>query len=215
MKIGVFDSGVGGQSFANAISEALPELDILVREDSKNLPYGNKTSGQLLALVTPLLQDMIEQGCEVIVVACNTVSTKIITELRALCNVPLVAVEPMIKPAAALTHSKIIAVCATPGTLASERYDWLKQTYAADITVLEPDCSRWSAMIEANQVDMQHITDSITAVLDQGADVVVLGCTHYHWIEQEIQELCGDRAQVVQPEPATIEQLKRVLAQLA
>lgn len=215
MKVGVFDSGIGGLSVAKAIEKALPELEILYREDHENLPYGSKAPAELLQLVAPILEDMAQGGCQVIVIACNTVSTNIITELRERISVPLVALEPMVKPAAEQTKSGVIAVCATPATLKSERYAWLKQTYAPDVQVLEPDCSDWAFMIEQSQVDSQKIADRMNEVLDQGADVIVLGCTHYHWIESEIQELAADRATVIQPEAAVITQLTRVLAQLS
>ncbi|MGZ6005477.1 MAG: glutamate racemase [Candidatus Saccharimonadales bacterium] len=213
MKVGVFDSGVGGQSVANAINEALPDLEILLREDREHLPYGSKTPDELLSLVTPIFQSMIDEGCEIIVVACNTVTTTIISKLRESFTIPLVAVEPMVKPAAALTKTGVIAVCATPATLASPRYKQLKDEFASDIKVLEPDCSDWALMIEHNQLEETKVEERISEVLDRGADVVVLGCTHYHWIEDEIKELCADKAEVIQPESALIEQLKRVLAQ--
>lgn len=114
-----------------------------------------------------------------------------------------------------MTKTKVIAVCATPTTLASKRYAELKKDFAADITVLEPDCSDWTRMIEDQAVNREEIAERITAVLDQAADVIVLGCTHYHWIEAEIKELAAGRAAVLQPEPAVIEELKRVLARLA
>lgn len=214
MKIGVFDSGVGGQSMASAIKAALPELEILVREDREHVPYGTRTPDEVFGFVTPIFQSLIDEGCQVIVVACNTVTTTLITELRQRFDVPLVAIEPMVKPAAELTRSRIIAVCATPATLASERYKYLKQTYAADLTVLEPDCSDWALMIEHNQVEQDKISTRINEVLDQQADVIVLACTHYHWIEDEIRQIADGRAEVIQPEAAIIEQLKRVLARL-
>jgi glutamate racemase len=215
MKIGVFDSGVGGQSMANAILRAIPELEILVREDRENLPYGSKTPEQLLELVTPILQEMVDAGCKAIVIACNTVTTTIIQELRKHFSIPLVAVEPMVKPAAAQTKSAIIAICATPTTLTSKRYAELKQEYADGITVLEPDCSDWAYMIEHTSVDNEKIARRINEVLAAGADVIVLACTHYHWIEEDIKKLAADKAIVLQPEAAIIRQLKRVLEQLA
>lgn len=214
MIIGVFDSGVGGQAVATAVAAALPMHSVQVRNDRANVPYGTKTAAQLLQLVTPLLQSMVDDGCRVIVVACNTVSTTIIAELRQLITVPLVAMEPMIKPAAQLTTAGIIAVCATPTTLASQRYALLKQHYATGITVLEPDCSNWSTMIETDQLDVRAIAATINQTLDAGADVIVLGCTHYHWIQHEIQVLCNDRAIVLQPEQPVIAELTRVLARL-
>ena len=215
MKIGVFDSGVGGKSVVNAIQKVLPELEITLAEDRANLPYGNKTPEQLYELVLPILQGLVEQGCQLIVIACNTVTTNIIELLRQELNIPLIGMEPMVKPAAELTKSGIIAVCATPATLASQRYSWLKQTYAKDVKVLEPDCSDWAELIEADQADRSHVHDQIEAVCNGGADVIVLGCTHYHWIEDIINEEAAGRAKVLQPETPVIEQLKRVLGQLA
>jgi glutamate racemase len=137
-KIGVFDSGVGGQSVAKAIKKALPDAEVIVREDKKNLPYGNKTPEELLDLVLPIL-NMLSKEVDVIVVACNTVSTTLINRLREKISIPLIAMEPMVKPAAEQTKTKVITVCATPTTLASERYKWLKNEYAKDVKVLEPD----------------------------------------------------------------------------
>lgn len=215
MKIGVFDSGVGGLSVANAIHEALPEHEVVLREDKDHVPYGTRQPDEILGFVTPIFQELVDQGCQVIVVACNTVSTTLIGELRERFSIPLIAVEPMVKPAADATSSKIVAVCATPTTLASARYAELKATYASGIKVLEPDCSDWAYMIENKTVDRQKIADRINEVLDAGADVIVLGCTHYHWIEEEIRELAASRAQVIQPEQAIIKQLNAVLEQLA
>lgn len=212
-KIGVFDSGIGGKSVANAIEQALPEAQVTFVNDSQHVPYGTKTPDELYDLVRPILQELAER-VQVIVVACNTVSTTLIQRLRQDIKVPLVAVEPMVKPAAEATKSDIIAVCATPTTLASPRYHWLKETYASHVKVLEPDCSDWSAMIEADHVNRAHIKERIEAVCQAGADVIVLGCTHYHWIEDLIKDLVAGRATVIQPEQAVVAQLKRVLAGL-
>lgn len=214
MKIGVFDSGVGGVSVANAIKKALPDLEIEVREDRQHLPYGTKTPEQILGFVVPILQTLVNDGCQVIVVACNTVSTTLINKLREQLTIPLIAIEPMVKPAAEQTKTGVIAVCATPTTLASPRYGWLKSTYAQGITVLEPDCSDWAMMVERKQVDEHKLSARINDVLDRQADVIVLGCTHYHWIEDKIKQLAAGKAEVIQPEPAIIKQLKRVLEQL-
>lgn len=215
VKVGVFDSGVGGTSVARAIREALPNYEVRLHEDKRHVPYGTRQPAEILGFVTPVFQAMIDEGCQVIVVACNTVSTTLIDELRRRFTIPLVAIEPMVKPAAELTKTKVIAVCATPTTLASPRYAWLKNTYAQGIKVLEPDCSDWSSMIEHKQVDQQKISARINESLAAGADVIVLGCTHYHWIEEEIAAIAAGKATVIQPEQAIIKQLKRVLARLA
>ena len=211
MKVGVFDSGVGGLSVAQAVEKDLPQADILFLNDQANVPYGTKDPGQLMELVQPILVDMAEQGCDVIIVACNTVTTTIIEPLRAAVSVPLIGMEPMIKPAAAATISRVIAVCATPTTLASPRYGWLKATYAGGLQVLEPDCSDWSHMIENKRLDRRKIVNIVNKICEQGADVIVLGCTHYHWIEDLIRETAAGRAVVLQPEVPVITQLKRVL----
>lgn len=215
VKIGVFDSGVGGLSVANAIRAALPDVEVVLRQDKKHVPYGLRKPDQILSFVTPIFQELADAGCQVIVVACNTVTTTLIAELRQRFSLPLVAIEPMVKPAAKLTKTKTISVCATPATLASSRYAWLKKQYAKDVTVLEPDCGDWPSMIENRQVDEAAIAERINAALDKNADVIVLACTHYHWIEEEIKALAASRAEVIQPEAATIAQLKRVLARLS
>jgi glutamate racemase len=214
MKIGVFDSGVGGLSIARAIHEALPEHEVVLMEDRQHVPYGTREPEEILSFVVPIFRQLISDGCQVIVVACNTVSTTLIKQLRDLFDVPLIAMEPMVKPAAEQTKTNVIAVCATPATLKSDRYHWLKNEYAKNITVLEPDCSDWAAMIEHNQVDDQKINERITEVLDQNADMIVLGCTHYHWIEEKINGMVKGKAQVIQPEQPVIRQLKKVIEQL-
>lgn len=215
MKLGVFDSGIGGLSVATAIKQALPEHEVLFKNDAKHVPYGSRSMDEVLAFTLPILQSLVLDGVCCIVIACNTVSTNLIEVLRPLIDVPLIAMEPMVKPAAQLTKSGVIAVCATPATLASERYDWLKRTYGSDIRVLEPDCSAWAAMIEANTIDVQAVELLVRDLLTHGADVIVLGCTHYHWIEELIKQSAAGRAKVLQPEQPVITELRRVLARLA
>lgn len=214
MIIGVFDSGVGGLSVVNAIKKALPGYEVDYREDRQNIPYGDKTPEQLHELVLPIMQDMAIT-CQVIVVACNTVTTTIIGKLRQELPIPLIGIEPMVKPAVKLSKSGVIAVCATPTTLTSKHYAQLKKLYADGTKILEPDCSDWMQMIENNQVDRGYIYERIDAVCKAGADVIVLACTHYHWIEDEIKKIVKDKAIVLQPEQPVIEQLKRVLKQLS
>lgn len=215
MKIGVFDSGIGGLSVARAVERVFPEHEVVFRNDAQHVPYGSRPMDEVLGFTVPILQSLVDEGAACIIIACNTVSTNLIEQLRQIIHVPLVAMEPMVKPAAARTRSGVIAVCATPATLASPRYAWLKATYAKGVRVLEPDCSTWAAMIEANAVDRQAIEVLVHGVLDEGADVIVLGCTHYHWIEELIVAVAGERAAVLQPERPVIAQLRRVLERLA
>lgn len=214
MKIGVFDSGIGGLSVVRAIEQALPEHQIIFCNDSQNIPYGTKNKEILHTLVLPILQTMVDEGCRVIVIACNTVTTTLINRLRTEIIVPLIGMEPMVKTASKHTKTKKIAVFATPTTLASRRYHELKANYAKDIMVFEPDCSDWSAMIEKNSVDRSKIIRITDEVCKKGADTIVLGCTHYHWIEDLIKHATNDRAEVLQPEQPVIVQLQRVMQDL-
>lgn len=214
MKIGVFDSGVGGLSVVKAIQRELPDLEVVYKDDKEHLPYGTRTIDEIYGFVKPIFQQFVDEGCQVIVVACNTVTTNLIARFRAEFDVPFIGMEPMVKPAAERTKTGVIAVCATPRTLASDRYKWLKDQYARDIKVLEPNCSDWTSMIESDRLDRTKIGVIIDEVCDEGADQIVLGCTHYHWIEELIRELSRGRAEVIQPELPIVVQLKRVITRL-
>jgi len=212
MKIGVFDSGVGGLSVAKAIEHALPNETVLfVHDTPDHFPYATKTPEEIYGFIVPIFRSLVDDGCDVIVIACNTVSTTLVPKLRKLFSVPLIAVEPMIEAAVSMSKTGVITVCATPTTLASQRYTWLKETYGDGRTFLEPDCADWSALIEHNQMSEARIRQEITPALMSGADVIVLGCTHYHWIEDEVKAIASGKAQVIQPEAAIIEQLKLLL----
>lgn len=213
MKIGVFDSGVGGLSVGWAIQQAFPDDKVEVLEDSGNLPYGTKTPAQLLTLTLPILR-LLAARSDVIVIACNSLTTNCIDDLRAALPVPIVGIEPMVKAAAEQTKSSIIAVCATPATLSSRRYQYLKNTYAAGVKVIEPDCSHWATLIQSNILNRDAVHAQIEGACQDGADVIVLGCTHYHWIEKMVHEVAAGRAQVLQPEQAINKQLSRVLESL-
>lgn len=215
MKIGVFDSGVGALSVINAIKKAMPDLEIVYKDDKAHLPYGDKSVEEIHGFARPIFQEFIGEGCQVIVIACNTVTTNLASKLREEFKVPMIGMEPAVKPAAEMTKTGIIAVCATPRTLASERYHHLKEEYAKGIKVLEPDCSDWALMIENNSVERDKIAKTVEEVCAAHADVIVLGCTHYHWIEELIKEIAAGRAQVIQPEQPVIKQLQKVLEQLS
>lgn len=200
---------------AKAIREALPEHKVIYRDDSEHVPYGTRGIEEIYQFTKPILEGLITDDCKVIVIACNTVTTNLIERLRKELSIPLVGMEPALKPAAQSTKTGVIAVCATPRTLASERYRWLKEEYAKEVKVLEPDCSDWSYMIEHNRVDREKVAKTIEEACAQKADQIVLGCTHYHWIEELIKESAAGRAQVIQPEKPVIAQLKRVLNELS
>lgn len=215
VKVGVFDSGVGGKSVVEAINRALPDIEIIYENDRENVPYGGKSPERLLELAVPKIQNLEKAGCDVIVVACNTVTTTIIKQVRDIIKTPIVAIEPMIKPAVNITKTGKIAVCATPATLTSPRYKELVNQYADGVEIFEPNCSDWAFLIENNAHNHKNIEADLEQPLKQGADVVVLACTHYHWIQTEIEQIAYQyKATVIQPEEAIVARLKSVLSRL-
>lgn len=203
MKLGVFDSGIGGRAVAAALHASFPEAELIVVNDHKNVPYGSKPPEQILALTDAAIQPLLSAHCDIIILACNSASAAAIEELRRRYpSEAFIGLEPMVKPAAALTKTGIIAVCATPATLASARYHRLVQTYGQDIRIIEPDCSQWATMIENNKVNRTQIEETIDRCCDEGADVIVLACTHYHWIKDLISQIAAGRAIVIEPSEA-------------
>src|SRR5690606_20568475 len=155
---GIFDSGIGGEAVAASLQLAFPSATIQVVNDKKNVPYGSKTTEQVIALTDAAIQPLLAAQCDIIIIACNTASAAALEILRSrYLAQSFIGLEPMVKPAALLTKTGIIAVCATPSTLASKRYEWLVATYAKNVRILQPDCSRWAYMIENKQIDRAEI----------------------------------------------------------
>lgn len=203
MKLGIFDSGIGGEAVAIALQQTFPDATILTVNDHAHVPYGDKTDSQVILLTNTAIQPLLRESCDIIVLACNTATTLAIEWLRiAYPTQKFIGIEPMIKTAANLTQSGIVAICATPATLASQRYSQLVDTHAAGVRILEPNCRDWAHMIEHNQLNQQLIRQTVMTMCDQGADVIVLGCTHYHWIKDLIIQLAAGRAQVIEPSEA-------------
>lgn len=211
MKIAIFDSGVGGLSFKKAINERFPKAQVVYFEDKENIPYGNKTKERLFELTLPIFKKIEKEEFDAVLIACNTVTTNIITELRKVVSIPLVGVEPMLKPASKMSKTGIFAVCATEATLRSERYSWLKENFATNNKIIEPDCSDWAYMIENNRKNELKLKDMMDSLIKEKVDVLVLGCTHYHWIERELKELAGRYINVIQPTKPVIDQLEKVI----
>lgn len=215
MKIGVFDSGIGGKSVANRLELDYPEMQVIYVSDHVHVPYGNRSSDDIIQLTNSAIQPLLAAGCDIIVLACNTATAAAIEFLRRTYpETPFIGLEPMVKPAVTLTESGIIALCATPSTLGSDRYNTLKRKYATNVSILEPDCKDWAYMIEHGTVEDKQIVDVITDVCNQGADVIVLACTHYHWIKQRILEIANDRAVVIDPSDAISRRVHDILYQI-
>jgi len=187
MRIGVFDSGVGGEAVANTLRQLLPTADIISINDHDHMPYGNRDPKEIIRLTKNAIKPLLDERCDAIVIACNTVTTVAISALRSVYpDVNFIGIEPMVKPAAKMTKTKHIAVCATPRTLQSDRYKELKNNWASEIEVIEPDCSNWAELIEHGKSDEIDIDSVSKSLIERNVDVIVLGCTHYHWIKQRI-----------------------------
>ena len=211
MKLGVFDSGIGGEAVASSLRVTFPSAEILTVNDHAHVPYGNKTPDEVIQLTDTAIQPLLLADCDIIILACNTATALAIDTLRTKYpNQKFIGIEPMIKTAANLTKSHIIAVCATPATLGSARYHKLVEKFGSGIKIIEPDCRSWAQMIENNQVNYNVINQTISGACSEGADVIVLGCTHYNWIQNEITELAAGRAKVIEPS----ESIGRRVAQL-
>jgi glutamate racemase len=213
MLIGVFDSGIGGEAIARKLRELIPGADVISVNDHEHVPYGTKSLNEIIGLTDAAIQPLLDQNCDVIIIACNTATTIAISYLRQTYpNKKFVGIEPMIKPAANLTHIGVIAVFATPQTLKSARYSELKNTWAKNITIIEPDCSTWASRIEKHASDEIDVRGAVESIIQQGADVVVLGCTHYHWIKQRFLDAIGDRAVIVlEPTDAIAHRVQEIM----
>ena len=212
MKIGVFDSGIGGQAVANRLSELLPEADIISINDHQHVPYGTREADDIITLTHAAIQPLLHADCDSIVIACNTATTVAIDSLRATYPATtFIGIEPMIKPAATMTQTKVITVLATPATLASTQYAILKDLWATDIAVIEPDCATWAGLIEAGQSDQVPIEETVNDAITNGADVIVLACTHYHWLKERAEDAAASRATILEPSDAIHDRILTLL----
>jgi glutamate racemase len=211
MRIGIFDSGKGGEIVAARLAQAFSGANLRVVNDRPHMPYGNKTPEQVRALTAHAIQPLLDANCDVIVIACNTATAHAIDLLRRKYPAQIfIGFEPMVKPASRLTRSGVVAVCATPATLASRRYRQLVKDIEPSIKIIEPDCSRWAEMIECGEVDMRAVRETVRLAVEQGADVIVLGCTHYHMLRDEIQRVSGSGVIICEPTAKVIERLRNM-----
>lgn len=213
MKLGVFDSGIGGEAVAEALKVTFPDAEILTINDKANVPYGSKPASEVIRLTDAAIQPLLNATCDIIILACNTATALAIQTLRSKYpKQKFIGIEPMIKTAARLTRANTIAVCATPATLASNRYRELIKKYGSDLKIIEPDCSTWAYMIENSEINQEAIEHVVEKICKQGADIIVLGCTHYHWIQEDILALAKGRAKVIEPSEAIGRRVQQLLS---
>ena len=164
--IGLFDSGIGGTSIFREIHALMPYENTLYLADSRNAPYGDKSPSEIIRLSIKNTEYLIAQGCKLVVVACNTATTNAIKILRSQFDIPIVGIEPAIKPAALQTQTKAIGVLATRGTLSSELFHAATLIYNKDINVVEQVGEGIVALIETGQIDsaaMDELLERYTA----------------------------------------------------
>lgn len=217
--IGVFDSGVGGLSVLREIRRALPAEALCYVADSAHAPYGERSVDYIEARSRHIIGFLQAQGAKAVVVACNTVTGLVIEHLRAAFpKLPLIAIEPAVKPAAQSTRSGVIGLLATRQTVASPGLRRLLQLHASGKQVLLQACPGWVERVERGELSGAEteaaVAHYVRPLLEQGADTLVLGCTHYPFLAPLIRRLAGPSVQVLDPAPAVARELARRLAAL-
>jgi glutamate racemase len=190
-RVGIFDSGVGGLSVLRALRSTLPDQHFHYIADSGHAPYGDRDGEHVIERSLKLTDHLVAQGAGLVVVACNTATAWAIEALRARHpGLPLVGIEPGVKPAAALSRNRRIGVLATPATLASQRFDRLVERHAQACEVVRVPCPGLAAAIERGEAG-RHAADVLldrycSALRQADVDTVVLGCTHYPFVAERI-----------------------------
>jgi len=218
--IGVFDSGIGGLSVLRHVHTLLPNESLLYFADSGFAPYGEKPEAVIVERTVSIAAFLLTQKIKALVVACNTATAAAIAGLRLRYpDLPVVGVEPGLKPAAALTRSGTIGVLATANTLASEKFLKLQAQVAQDsgVNFLLQACNGLAYQIEKGELSSretrQLVTQYVAPLVTQQADTLVLGCTHYPFVEPLISEAAGPNVRIVDTGEPVARQLRRVLEQ--
>lgn len=213
--IGVFDSGVGGLSVLRHIREVLPNERLIYVADSGHVPYGDKSKEYIEERSLAISRFLRQQGADAIVIACNTASAAAAATLRSHFNIPIIAMEPAVKPAVAASRSGVVGVLATTGTLASARFAALLERYAGEVKIVTQGCPGLVEQIEMgelNSTQTRTLVEQYTApLLARGADTLILGCTHYPFLSALIAEVAGSHIALIDTGSAVARQLQRRL----
>lgn len=216
--IGVFDSGVGGTSIWKEIHELLPVESSVYLSDSKNAPYGIKPKQEIINLSVKNTEKLIEMGCKIIVVACNTATTNAIKHLRKTYDVPFIGIEPAIKPAALNSRKQAIGILATRGTLASELFSKTSQLYAGDAKVVEVEGNGLVELIEAGKKDSIEteylLKELLKPMIEADIDYLVLGCSHYPYLVPQLKKILPREVSIIDSGEAVARQTKAILNRL-
>lgn len=215
--IGVFDSGWGGLSIWTSLVSALPGQSIIYIGDHRYLPYGNRTTAEIRDRAIKIIGFLKRKGAKLIVVACNTATVAGIDVYRAAYpDIPIIGVVPVVKTAAEKTRTKKFIVLSTDSTAKSVYQKHLADQFAKDCTVYMVGSSLLVPLIEAGEITGKNIQKELHAVLDaylsRGVDIVVLGCTHFPFVEPAIRAIVGDAVTILDSGDAVARHTKRVLA---
>jgi glutamate racemase len=213
--IGVFDSGVGGLSIVREMRRHLPAEPILYFADQGHVPYGPRPMEQVRAFSEGITRFLLDQGADLIVVACNTASAAALKQLRqGFPGVPFVGMEPAVKPAAEVTRSGVVGVLATPATFQGELYASVVERFGQGVQLVNQTVPGLVEQIEAGHLETPETEDlirrALEPILQAGADTIVLACTHYPFVIPLISRLAGPDVTVIDPAPAIARQAARL-----
>lgn len=214
--IGIFDSGVGGLSVLREIRQRLPNESLLYVADSAYVPYGEKSPEFIRQRCQAIAEFLLNQGAKALVLACNTATAAGVSELRERYpNLPIVGMEPAVKPAALVSHSRVVGVLATTGTLKSAKFAALLDRFAHDVRVIMQPCPGLVERIEAGDLRSpllrQMLSNWVAPLLAEGCDTLILGCTHYPFIKPLLGELLPAGVQVIDTGAAVAKRLEQLL----
>ncbi|AUS04837.1 glutamate racemase [Pseudotamlana carrageenivorans] len=215
--IGIFDSGVGGTSIWKEIQALLPQENMIYLADSKHAPYGPKGKQAIIDLSIKNTDYLINQGCKLIVVACNTATTNAIEFLRQNYKTPFIGIEPAIKPAALNSKTHTIGILATKGTLSSELFHKTAHLFASDSKIMEQEGHSIVELIEAGKLHSEAmkalLEEYLRPMIDADIDYLVLGCTHYPYLIPILLKLLPKSIKIIDSGEAVARQTKAVLTQ--
>ena len=213
--IGLFDSGIGGTSIWKEVVKVLPYENTVYLADSKNAPYGQKSTDEIIALSIKNTELLISKGCKLIIVACNTATTNAIDYLRKYYDLPFIGIEPAIKPAALYSKTGAIGILATQGTLTSKLFEKTTNEYTKNIHTIEQDGQGLVFLIEKGMLESielsELLTNCLNPMLKHNIDHLVLGCTHYPYLIPQIKKLVGNEVNIIDSGEAVAKQTKAVL----
>lgn len=213
--IGIFDSGVGGLSVFREIVRILPEEKYIYWSDNAHCPYGEKSRDYIIDRARAVTSFLIEQGADIIVVACNTATAAAISTLREEFPVPFIGMEPAVKPAAQATRSGVVGVLATAGTLKATKYIDTRAKWAHDVKIVEHIGQGFVELVEKGSTsgpEAESIVEkSVRPLVEAGADTIVLGCTHYPFLADTIRKVAGTPVTLIDPAPAVAKHLMEVM----